>query len=500
MASAGQPVSFGKRVTDLAAERPEVPAIIFSAAGQPEHEITWRELDLASNRAAHGLAAAGIGKGDDLVIALPNCPEHIIATYGAWKLGACVIPLRWDLPTWERDRVLSVAAPKLTLTIWEEPPRGLATLHPDALNRADLPETHLPDVVACPARAIATSGSTGVPKLIVGTQPGEGVPGSGLHNGSARFLGYYASQRQIIPAPLYHTNGFLIGHSALFEGQTVVLMDRFDPERVVDLIERYRVNVMTAVTIMLQRIARLPDINERDLSSLESVLHGGAPLPQWLARCWMDLIGPTRFFVCYGSSENAGSTLARGDTWLEHPGTVGRAFMCEVKVVRPDGSDADRGEVGEIRLRREGQSEPTFAYRGAVAATNADWFSSIGDLGWMDEEGFLYLADRRHDMIISGGSNVFAAEVEAALSEHPDIADAIVVGRPDDEWGQRVHAVVQLAVGASGLDADAVREHCKTRLAPYKVPKTVEFVERLARTDAGKIRRSDYAVEPGVPS
>jgi bile acid-coenzyme A ligase len=180
----------------------------------------------------------------------------------------------------------------------------------------------------------------------------------------------------------------------------------------------------------------------------------------------------------------------RGDAWLEHPGTVGQPWMCEIKILDAEGNEVPTGEVGEIFMRWNGQTEPSFNYRGAQAQTRPDLFSSIGDLGSMDEDGFLYLADRRDDLIISGGANIFAAEIEAALSDHPGVADVVVVGRADEEWGQRVHAVVQPAT--ADVTADQLREHCRERLAGYKVPKTIEFVERLARTEAGKIRRADY--------
>jgi bile acid-coenzyme A ligase len=241
---------------------------------------------------------------------------------------------------------------------------------------------------------------------------------------------------------------------------------------------------------MFQRMAREPDVEKRDLSSLESVLHGGAPLPEWVARRWIELVGPSHFFVSYGSSENAGIAMANGVQWLEHPGTVGHPFNTEALVVDDDGKELPPGEVGEVYLRWIGQTETSFEYSGQVKAKrNAEGFSSLGDLGWLDEDGFLFLADRRTDMIITGGANVYPAEVEAALSEHSDVVDCAVVGVPDPEWGSRVHAIVQLRSGATAT-ADDLRAHCRQRVAPYKVPKTFEFIELLPRSAAGKLRRS----------
>jgi bile acid-coenzyme A ligase len=277
----------------------------------------------------------------------------------------------------------------------------------------------------------------------------------------------------------------------LFGAQQIILMERFVAELAVDLIERHRVNTFAGVTIMLQRMARVEGIENRDLSSLESVLHGGAPLPEWVARKWIELVGPSCFFVSYGSSENAGIALANGEQWLAHPGTVGKPFNTIVRVLDDEGADLPPGAVGEIYLRWREQAATSFEYSGAVQARRtADGFSSLGDLGWLDEDGFLFLADRRTDLIISGGANVYPAEVEAALSEHGDVVDAAVVGVPDPEWGRRVHAIVQLRPTDQPPTAEALRDHCRERLAAYKVPKTFEFTERLPRSAAGKLRRS----------
>jgi bile acid-coenzyme A ligase len=494
---AAEPVSFGRRITQLAEQRADGTAIVFAPQEGSERFVTWQELDVASNRAARAMEAAGVGRSSLVLIGLPNSIEHVVAALGAWKLGACVLPLRWDLPDWERDRVLALAAPTVIVADWD-PGSAYRRMSRDELSDPSLPSEPLPDVVARPARAIASSGSTGTPKIILSSRPGEGVPGASLHNPTAVYMRQHAGQVVLVPAPLYHTNGFLMIHSALFEGQTAVVMQRFEPARALDLIERHRVNTFVAVTIMLQRMARQPDISQRDLSSIESMLHGGAPLPEWVARAWIDLVGPTRFFVCYGSSEQAGTTMTRGDVWLEHPGTVGQPFQSELKILGPTGEELPPGEVGEIWMRWVGQTEPVFDYRGATPQVREDFFASVGDLGSVDDDGFLYLADRRKDLIISGGANVFAAEVEAALSDHPGVDDVVVVGVPDDEWGQRVHAVVQTTANAPAPTADELRAHCRGRLAPYKVPRTFAFVDKLSRSDAGKIRRSDYA--SGAPS
>jgi bile acid-coenzyme A ligase len=357
----------------------------------------------------------------------------------------------------------------------------------------------VPDRIPNPARAIASSGSTGFPKVIC-------ADGSGTfelqsdENVVFNTLGQRSEEVQLVPAPLYHTNGSVLTFTALLQGQSLILMERFIAELALELIERHKVSTLTATTIMLQRMARCPDISRRELGSIQSLLHGGAPLPNWLAKFWIERIGPNRFFVAYGSSENAGTCIARGDEWLAHPGTVGRPVNTELRIRDEEGRDLPSGETGMIHVRRPGRSSSGFTYLGDVSlGATADGFTVLGDLGWVDEDGYLYLADRRVDMIISGGANVYPAEVEGALTEHTGVADAVVVGLPDDEWGQRVHAIVVPADPARTPSPEELRSFCRERLAAYKVPKTVEVIAHLPRTDAGKIRRSDLANERRRP-
>jgi bile acid-coenzyme A ligase len=487
--TAGEPVSYGRRLSQIAAERPDGSAFVFVSQNGDERDVSWRELDDASNRVARLLDAHGVGSDSTVVTALPNSVAHVVAMYGSWKAGACVLPLRWDLPEWERERVLEVARPTIVFGEWEGV-GGAPMLRAADLEASAYSSDPVPDRVACPARAIATSGSTGTPKIIVLHDPGASIPGGGA-GPAGKFLGHHDGQVQLVPAPLYHANGFYVLQFGLFGAQRIILMERFVAELALALIERHGVNTFAGVTIMLQRMARVPDIEHRDLSSLESVLHGGAPLPEWVARRWMELIGPSHFFVSYGSSENAGIALANGEQWLQHPGTVGRPFLTTARILDDHGAALPTGEVGEIYLRWNEQTDTSFEYSGeATARRTPDGYSSLGDLGWLDEDGFLFLADRRTDMIISGGANIYPAEVEAALSEHGAIVDVAVIGVPDPEWGSRVHAIVQLGSDDEPPTADDLKDHCRLRLAAYKVPKTFEFTDQLPRSAAGKLRRS----------
>jgi bile acid-coenzyme A ligase len=299
----------------------------------------------------------------------------------------------------------------------------------------------------------------------------------------------------LVPAPLYHNNGFM--HTAnLLAGDRLLLLERFNAARLLDAIEHHGVTGFVATTIMLQRIAREPDAAERDLSSIEWVMHGAAPLPEWLARSWIGLVGPTHFFVCYGSSEGAGATFARGDEYLDHPGTVGKgAIGTELCILGDDGDELPTGEIGAIYMRQRSGLMSEYVGDVAPIPVTADGFATVGDLGCVDADGYLYLADRRVDLIVTGGANVFPAEVESALSEHPGVSDVVVIGLPDEEWGRRVHAVVLPADLAHPVSPDELEAWCRARLSPYKVPKSIELVDAIPRSEAGKLNRAVLVAE-----
>jgi bile acid-coenzyme A ligase len=234
------------------------------------------------------------------------------------------------------------------------------------------------------------------------------------------------------------------------------------------------------------------------VSSLAAVVHSAAPCPPWLKRAWIELVGPEHLFEGYGASEGVGGAVIRGDEWLARPGSVGRPY-CELKVLDEGGTSVPPGVVGEIWARRYTDGSATYEYIGSPPAkTTPDGFVSVGDLGCLDDEGYLYIADRRVDLIISGGVNVYPAEVEAALSEHADVADVAVVGLSDEVWGSRVHAVVELRDAVRPPDEAELDRHCRERLAPYKVPKSYSFVDALPRNEAGKMRRKGIADAAGA--
>ena len=222
------------------------------------------------------------------------------------------------------------------------------------------------------------------------------------------------------------------------------------------------------------------------------MLHFGAPTPPWLKEAWIEWLGADRIFELFGPTEAQGATAINGHEWLAHPGSVGRPIpSCEVKVFAADGSEAPTGEVGEIFMRTI-SGQRNYRYIGAEAETLPGGWETVGDMGWVDEDGFLYFADRRTDMIVSGGANVYPAEIEAALESLPQVKDSAVIGLPDDDLGQRVHAIVFVD---GDITDDELREHLAGLLVRYKIPRTFERVTESVRDEGGKVRRTQLRAE-----
>lgn len=467
----------------LAGEHPERDAIIFVPVEGEEERVSWRTLDRRSNQVANLLAERGVDEDSRVVVGMPNIPAHFILTYAAWKLGALVIPIRSNLPARERDQLLEVAEPTVVIAPWGGEIGHPVVSREELESSYDYDDSPMPDVVPHPGKSVCSGGSTGRPKIIVDPRPWAFVPGQAARTGVGMRLG----QIQLLAGPLYHNSPFTWSHMGLFEDHTLVLFEKFDAARVVNAIERHRVNFGFLAPTMMQRIIRLPEIEQRDFSSVEAFFHTAAPCPPWLKRAWIDLIGAEKLYEGFGATEAVGSCVIRGDEWLEHPGSLGRPVNCDLAILDEDWQPVPVGEVGEIFMRSH-SSQPTYVYIGSDRAkTTPEGFVSVGDMGWVDDEGYLYLADRRTDLIITGGVNVYPAEVEAALSEHPGIGDVAVIGLPDEEWGKRVHAIVQPGEELTVEELDA---HCRERLSSHKVPKSWEFVDSLPRDEAGKLRRS----------
>jgi bile acid-coenzyme A ligase len=480
------PIPFTRRIRDLAAAHPDATALVVVRPDGSEEVSTWSELDQRSEQLARVLLDRGVGVGDRVALELINSTELVLLVWASWKIGAVPVPVRWDLPDWERDRLLEVVAGRVTVR-----PEDLPALAAEARTQ---PTEALPDVIGRQTNGICSSGSTGSPKVILTDRPTVWLPALSEPFGSS-WMPIERPQHMLGLAPIYHTNGFSLLLLMLGD-DLLVLLQKFDAARVVDLIERHRITTFTATPTMLQRILRVPDIASRDLSSIQFILQGAAVLPPSVAHGWFDLIGPERIVMAYGMSEQLGLTALRGDEWLKHPGSVGRGYReTEVRILDESGTPLGPGEIGEIYLRSPHTGSYTYLGGAPLLPQTPDGFGTAGDLGHLDEDGYLYIADRRIDLIISGGANVFPAEVESALADHPAIADVVVVGLPDDEWGQRVHAIVAPRDPARPPETDDVIAYAKQRLAAYKVPKTVEVVEEIPRTAATKVSRSALVAE-----
>ena len=472
-------VSFARRVGQLADQRRDELVYRHIGVDGSEAALTWGDLDRRSSQLAGALLDRGLGLGDRLSLGLRNSPQFTVSALAAWKLGAVPVPVRWDLPDWEQDRVRDVIAPRVHLG-----PDDVRWI--DASADLDVPD--LPDAVSPQVSGICSSGSTGTPKVILSERPAiyDEALGTPFMEG---WRPVPRPQTILVAGPMYHANGFATLFS-LLAGERLVVLERFDAARAVGAIERHRVTTFTATPTMLQRIGDLRGVDERDLSSIDWILQGAAPMPPSLVHRWAGLVGADRLVMVYGMTEGLGFTALRGDEWMDHQGSVGRGVRAtEVRILGADGRDVPAGEIGEIFLRSPMSAGYRYLGDAAPRGGTDDGFATVGDLGYLDADGYLFLVDRRVDLIVSGGANVYPAEVETALVDHPAIADIVVIGLRDPEWGRRVHAIVEPADHAAPPTGDDVIAYAKSRLAPYKVPKTVEVVDAIPRSEATKINR-----------
>jgi bile acid-coenzyme A ligase len=471
----------GAQISRLAEVAPDEPAV--SCGGVT---ITRAELDSSTNRLARAYAGLGVGVGDYVTIVLPNSVEWVQAAVACWKLGAVPQPLSPRLPDAEFEGLLELR-PR-ALLVGREDPRGQIPSVPSGFV-ADpaLSDDPLPEAVSPCWKSLASGGSTGRPKLIEagGDSRIQALIGYGL--------GAQEGDTTLVPVPLSHNTGMTTASIALLMGHHLVLAPRFDPHDFLRLITEYRVTFLTTVPTIMQRVLPVyhADPDAYDLSSIRRFWHVGAPCPPAVKQAWIDLLGPEKLWELYGGTELQALTFISGDQWLTHRGSVGIVVSGEMKVLDDDGNPCPPGVEGEIYMRPNPGSAPTYRYIGVTAKSRDGW-DSLGDLGYFDADGFLYLSDRRVDMFTVGGRNVYPAEIEGALSAHPEVLSCLVVGVPDPNFGdmgQVPHALVHTADG-SALDSVGVQEFLRERIEAYKVPRSVEFVDGPLRDDAGKARRS----------
>ncbi|MFE4924876.1 class I adenylate-forming enzyme family protein [Streptomyces sp. NPDC056661] len=479
-------MTIAERIEWLAATKPDQPAIV--VAGRNRHStVTWRELDGRANYCAAMLSEGGLPKAPTVVVSLPTGADHVVATIAAWKLGATVIPLAPDLPPVEVERLISVLRPARYVG---DPghPVSCPVSRPTPW-RGGWSATAPVPADSVPRSASATGGTTGRPRIIMrrrGWLFDEADPVS-AHD---RAVGLSTDQVQLVTTPLYHS-GFGALYHGLALGHTVVLMPTFIPSLVGDTIERYSVNVLRLVPTMLKMLL-MPEarIWERNLTSIEALHHGTAPCPDGVKRAWLELVGPERVFESYSSLEQLGFIYIRGDEWLDHPGSVGRPDPGTIAVVDDDGAEVGPGKVGRLFFRSPDGLGPHHLVAGEPLPVWRDHFFSVGDLGSLDEDGYLYVRGRANEMVNVGGVSVYPAEIESVLVSAPFVADAYVIPKAHEILGQVPHAMV---VPAKGFSLSELDVYCRGRLSLHKVPMSYELVAEVPRTGVGKLARTRVA-------
>ncbi len=474
--------SYAARFSRFAVELGDQPALTFNG-----RTISFAQFDRLANRLARHLQSLGVDVGDFVTIAEPNSVEFLTTTVACWKLGAIPQPVSSRLPRLELEAITELAKPKVVVGIQRA--EG-ASLESGFLPPEDLDDSPLPDAVSPAWKAPTSGGSTGRPKLIVSGDPSLASPDLGA---LASLFGAVPGSTMVIPGPLYHNGPFIWTALTLLNGGHVVLLPRFDPEATLAAVQDHQATAMYLVPTMMQRMWKLPnDVKfAYDISSLQRAVHLAEPCPEWLKDVWLDWVGPEVLWELYGGTEGQAATMLSGTEWLEHRGSVGKPVSGEMKICDEDGNDLAPGETGDVWMRAVGRATPTYRYVGAEPDERDGW-ECLGDIGWMDQDGYLYLSDRRQDMILVGGANVYPAEVEAALGAHPNVSTCVAIGLPDEDKGSRVHAIVQVN---GPVSEERLREFLADRLVAYKMPRSFEFVNEPLRDDAGKVRRAALRAE-----
>jgi long-chain acyl-CoA synthetase len=501
-----------ERVRELAAAAPGKEAL--RLAGTDE-VLTYATLNERADRVAHWLIQLGLQPGDGIALLFENHPALAIAAVGAERAGLYFTPISIQLKTREvahvlkdcgaRVLIVSQAMRELAQTLADEgalhgvacymtgalPPPGFASLDA-ALDETDT-RTPLPE---CEQGRdfLYSSGTTGLPKgILKPLVPWERRAIDDTETASWRkSFGFNQDSVYLSTAPLYHAAPLRYLVRMLRTGGRTILMQKFDPEAALAAIERYRVTHSQWVPTMFVRLLALPEPVRRryDVSSLKVAIHAAAPCPPLVKQQMIDWFGPV-IYEYYAGSEGAGLTAIDSHEWLAHRGSVGRAKFGTLHIVDDDDRELPAGEIGRVFF----EGGPPFEYHNDPAKTrsvrNRHGWATYGDIGHVDAQGYLYLSDRRTDLIISGGVNVYPQEIENVLSEHPAVADAAVIGVPHDEFGESVKAIVQLRErdAASPQLADELMAFCRERLSHIKAPRSVDFEDALPRHDNGKLLR-----------
>jgi long-chain acyl-CoA synthetase len=488
---------------NIARDEPQLTAVVDPSG----REITYRELAAAADAYGRGLQRLGLEVGDCVTVMLPNSIELVALYFAAMECGLYIVPINWHLTGHEIAYIVEDSESKVFVghERFAEAATVAAAALPESARFAvgkiagfrPLVELESgggrPDTRAQGAPMVYTSGTTGKPKGVkrplTGADPDE-VPQAASGFFAIFGMNPFDDNVHICGSPLYHTAVLNFVGISIQLGHTAVLMEKFDAEEMLRLIDRYRVTQSHMVPAQFNRLLALPEHvrAKYDVSSLRTMIHGAAPCPAEVKRAMLDWWGPV--VIEYYAATEGGGTSITATEWLQKPGSVGRAWPYSViKVLDDNGAEVPTGQVGLVYMKM-GQSN--FNYHKSEEKTRAsrvgDLFT-VGDIGYLDADGYLYLCDRKSDMIISGGVNIYPAEIESELVMHPKVADVAVFGVPDEEWGEAVKAVIQPAEGVTPSDelTAEVLAFAAGRLAKFKLPKHVGYLDELPRDDNGKL-------------
>ena len=477
--------SISRIIAERGARDPSEP-VVLDARGV----LTAGELAAGARELARRLRRAGVRVDDHVEVSLGNDRDMVIACCAVWTAGATPLPLAPGLVHEERERIEHLARPTAAIGA---PPARPDVVHVQVAGTVDGadhagrgPDLDL-DLAASSWKAMTTSGSTGRPKIVRASA-------SALLDPERAVAPYLPrDQVQLVAGPLTHPAPFTYAFRGLLTGHRLVLLPRFTPEAWLDAVEEHGVTWAMVVPTMLHRLLRLPPSRRLParLASLRTLLHIGAPCAVPLKREVIDWLGPERVLEVYAGSESNGIVMIDGADWLAHPGSVGRPLPgTSVRIVDTEARVLAPGRTGLVQMRREGA--PASHYLGARSRRDAEGWDTLGDLGRLDTEGYLHLTDREDDMIDRGGELLAPAAIEAELERHPQVRGALVVGVPDEEWGHRIAAVLDVPGTGTDDDPEAVGRRILAWARPclgHRTPDRVLVVDRLLRDDAGKARR-----------
>lgn len=469
----------------------------------PTTSLTFEQLEDRSRRVANGLHAHGVGPGQAFGILAKNRIEWPELVLGNVRAHTRYVPLNWHLTAGEVAELLVDSGSRLLIVGSEnasigreaaEIAGGLDVIEFGPDYEAwldDQSDEPLPDgPMGTPM--LYTGGTTGRSKGV--TRSDMNIPVSKFATLAARFAANVhmpTEGRGMLCTPAYHGLGFGVIQGTLGQRHTLSILPRFDPVDTLRTIEERAITTTAMVPTQFVRLLKLDDeVRESfDVSSLEWVMHTAAPCPRWAKEAMIEWFGPT-IVELYGSSEGSGPVVCTSEEWLAHPGTVGKASpVLTLSIVDDGGRDLPPGEIGTVYVKRH---DGTPTYHGDAEKTRSiqlpDGRFSVGDIGWLDDDGFLYLADRRTDLILRGGVNIYPAEIEATLSKHPSVSDIAVFGIPDAELGQSVKAVVEPTADAD-FDAEELMAFANEHLARFKLPQSIDVVDALPREESGKLKK-----------